>query len=139
MGIILSSNNVSPRTSSYGDKLFRDTGIPWLHAIGCSPPSFATHTTFSARSSPLRSPDIPWPPQASASVYPTIKRRQAMYSPCPIEPCFLLFSPRFYFPSRFFSIHVPYILSTTISSISLSLHLELLAPVNSCELHVILY
>src|SRR6218665_3561998 len=44
-----------------------------------------------------------------------------------IEPCFLLSSPRFDFPSRFFSI--PYILSTTIISISLSLHLVLLAPV----------
>src|SRR6218665_2236283 len=29
----------------------------------------------------------------------------------------------------------PYTLSTTIISISLSLHLVLLAPVNSCELH----
>src|SRR6218665_1042068 len=46
-----------------------------------------------------------------------------------IEPCFLLSSPRFYFPSRFFSI--PYTLSTTIISISLSLHLVLMAPVNS--------
>src|SRR6218665_1325345 len=30
---------------------------------------------------------------------------------------------------------MPYTLSTTIISISLSLHLVLLAPVNSCELH----
>ena len=31
--------------------------------------------------------------------------------------------------------YTPYTLSTTIISISLSLHLVLLAPVNSCELH----
>src|SRR6218665_2833098 len=37
------------------------------------------------------------------------------------------------FPHRFFSI--PYSLFTAIISISLSLHLVLLAPVNSCELH----
>src|SRR6218665_3200505 len=37
------------------------------------------------------------------------------------------------FPYRYFSI--PYTLSTTIISISLSLHLVLLASVNSCELH----
>ena len=37
------------------------------------------------------------------------------------------------FPSQFFAI--PSILSTAIISISLSLHLVLLAPVNSCELH----
>jgi len=56
-----------------------------------------------------------------------------------IEPCFLLFSPRFEFPSLCFS--KPHILSTTIISISLSLHLHvvLLAPINSCSLHIILY
>src|SRR6218665_410469 len=54
-----------------------------------------------------------------------------------IEPCFLLSSPRFDFPSRCFSI--PHILSTTVISISLSLHLVLLAPVNSCSLQIILY
>src|SRR6218665_1919231 len=37
------------------------------------------------------------------------------------------------FPHRFFSI--PYTLSRTIISISLSLHPVLLSPVNSCELH----
>ena len=37
------------------------------------------------------------------------------------------------FPHRFFSI--PYSLFTPIISISLSVHLVLLAPVNSCELH----
>src|SRR6218665_3153277 len=58
----------------------------------------------------------------------------AMYSPCPIEPCFLLSSPRFVFPIGF-SLYLIYTLSTTIISISLSLHLVLLAPVNSCELH----
>ena len=51
--------------------------------------------------------------------------------------CFLLSSPRFDFHSRCFSI--PHILSTTIISISLSLHLVLLVPVNSCSLHIILY
>src|SRR6218665_2185960 len=50
-----------------------------------------------------------------------------------IEPCFLLSSLRLVFPHRFFSI--PYSLFTAIISISLSLHLVLLAPVNSCELH----
>src|SRR6218665_1224850 len=54
-----------------------------------------------------------------------------------IEPCFLLSSPRFDFPSRCFSI--PHILSTTVISISLSLHLVLLAPVNLCSLQIILY
>src|SRR6218665_2673482 len=85
----------------------------WLtrQKIGCSPPLFASHTTFSARSSPLSSPDG-LPPQASSSIYPTLKR------------CF---------PHRFFSI--PYTLSTTIISISFSLHLVLLAPINSYELH----
>src|SRR6218665_1400472 len=47
-------------------------------------------------------------------------------------PCFLLSSPGFDFPSRFFSI--AYILSTTIISISLSLQVVLLAPINSCSL-----
>src|SRR6218665_2511298 len=56
-----------------------------------------------------------------------------MYSPCPIEPCFLLSSLRLVFHIGFFSI--PYSLFTAIISISLSLHLVLLAPVNSCELH----
>src|SRR6218665_967866 len=51
--------------------------------------------------------------------------------------CFLLSSPRFDFPSRWFS--KPHILSTTIISISLSLHLVLLVPINSCSLHIILY
>src|SRR6218665_2723491 len=41
-----------------------------------------------------------------------------------------------YFPHRFFSI--PYTLSTTIISISLSLHLVLLAPVNSCEFLIVI-
>jgi len=49
-----------------------------------------------------------------------------------IEPCFLLSSPRFVFP---ISSSIPYTLSTTITSISLYLHLVLLAPVNSCESH----
>src|SRR6218665_2975453 len=59
-----------------------------------------------------------------------------MYSPCPIhciEPCFLLSSPRFLFPIGFSLLS--YTLSTTIISISLSLHLMLLAPVNSYILH----
>src|SRR6218665_1078385 len=50
-----------------------------------------------------------------------------------IEPCFLPSSLRLVFPHRFFSI--PYSPFTAIISISLSLHLVLLAPVNSCELH----
>ena len=50
-----------------------------------------------------------------------------------IEPCFLLSSLRLVFHIGFFSI--PYSLFTAIISISLSLHLVLLAPVNSCELH----
>src|SRR6218665_1529691 len=50
-----------------------------------------------------------------------------------IEPCFLLSSLRLVFHIGFFSI--PYSLFTAIISISLSLHLVLLASVNSCELH----
>src|SRR6218665_2567976 len=50
-----------------------------------------------------------------------------------IEPCFLPSSLRLVFPHRFFSI--PCSPFTAIISISLSLHLVLLAPVNSCELH----
>src|SRR6218665_1678334 len=42
-------------------------------------------------------------------------------------------TPRQKPPRTIFSI--PYTLSTTIISISLSLHLVLLAPINSCELH----
>ena len=65
---------------------------------GCSPALFVTHTTFSARSSPYPR-QTAWPPQASSSIYPTLKRWQAMYFPMPyIEPCFLLSSPRFDFP-----------------------------------------
>src|SRR6218665_3673736 len=47
--------------------------------------------------------------------------------------CFLMSSLRLVFHIGFFSI--PYSLFTAIISISLSLHLVLLAPVNSCELH----
>src|SRR6218665_10039 len=52
-----------------------------------------------------------------------------------IEPCFLLSSLRFVFPIGSSLYTVPYTLSTTIISLSLFLHLVLLAPVNSCELH----
>src|SRR6218665_2810836 len=41
--------------------------------IGCSPPLFATHTTFSARSSPYPH-QTAWPPQASSSIYHNLKR-----------------------------------------------------------------
>src|SRR6218665_3189759 len=56
-----------------------------------------------------------------------------MYSPCHIYslasscPVLGLFSPSVF--------SITYTLSTTIISISLSLHLVLLAPINSCELH----
>ena len=42
----------------------------WLtrQKIGCSPPLFATHTTFSASSSPYPH-QTAWPPQASSSIY----------------------------------------------------------------------
>src|SRR6218665_3672224 len=43
-----------------------------------------------------------WPLQASSSIYPTLKRRQANVFPVScIEPCFLLSSPRFVFPIGF--------------------------------------
>src|SRR6218665_1501838 len=56
-----------------------------------------------------------------------------MYSPCPIQSLASSCPVLGLFSHRFFSI--PYTLSTTIISISLSLHPVLLAPVNSCELH----
>src|SRR6218665_3075340 len=47
----------------------------WLtrQKIGCPPPLFATHSTFSARSSPYPH-QTAWPPQASSSIYHTLKR-----------------------------------------------------------------
>ena len=78
-----------------------------------------------------------WPPQASPSIYPTLKRWQAMYSPCPItasfKPCFLLSSPRFDFP---LPVDAPLILIFfSQCNLSLSLHLLLLAPINSCSFY----
>src|SRR6218665_2288350 len=72
----------------------------WLtrQKIGCSPPLFAARTTFSARSSPYPH-QTAWPPQTSSSICPTLKIRQAMYSPCLIQsvasscPVLGLFSP----------------------------------------------
>ena|SRR6218665_876203 len=49
------------------------------------------------------------------------------------SPCAMC-SPRFAFHSRCFSVH--HILSSAISSISLSLNLVLVAPINSCSLHI---
>ena len=40
---------------------------------GCSPPLFATHTTFSARSSPYPH-QTTWPLQASSPIFPALKR-----------------------------------------------------------------
>src|SRR6218665_3195955 len=62
-----------------------------------------THTTFSARSSPYPH-QTAWPPQASSSIYPTLKRSHVFPVSC-IEPCFLLSSPRSVFPIGF-SIHL---------------------------------
>src|SRR6218665_544333 len=68
---------------------------------------------------PLSSPD--GMASASEPIHFTIPLK-AMYSLCPVS------SPRFDFSSRCFSI--PHVLSATIISISLSLHLVVLAPIN---------
>ena len=109
--------------------------ILWLtrQKIGCSLPLFATHTTFSARSYPpiltrwpgLRKRAHPFtlPLKDDKQCIPRVLYRALLP---PVQS-------QVYFPHWFF--YTPYTLSTTIISISLSLHLVLLAPVNSCELH----
>src|SRR6218665_1886120 len=95
------------------------------------------HSSRSPPALPLSSPDgmvsasepihLPYPYKMTSYVFPVSY----------IDPCFLLSSPRFNFLSLCFS--TPHILSTTIIiSISLSLHLVLLAPIKPCSLHIIL-
>src|SRR6218665_609611 len=111
-----------------------DSLVNTAEAIGCSPPLFATHTTFSARSSFLFSPDglasaselnpFTLPLKDDKQCIPRVLYR-SLLPPVQSYVCF---------PCRFFSI--PYnSFNNNYLNLALSSSIVLLAPVNSCELH----